>query len=162
MKPPFGGQYGGPNTFTTMAVLYRLYQNQNKKNTKAYGKWYAKAVSTNVYGTDELAQEVQRNCSMKKSDVKAVIEELCEVMARELGNSHVIELEGVGKFYPRIKSTGTVTVREFNASKNIVATGIRFNPTKKRVSGTNGVYFPMTQGWHVQEAPKNTVLPEPE
>ena len=51
-----------------MSVLYRLYQNNNKKNTKAYGKWYAKAVQTNVYGTDELAQEVQRNCSMKKSD----------------------------------------------------------------------------------------------
>ena len=144
-----------------MSVLYRLYQNNNKKNTKAYGKWYAKAVTTNVYSTDELALEVQRNCSMKKSDVKAVIEELCEVMARELGNSHVIELVGVGRFYPKVKSTGTVTVREFNPSKNIVHTGISFNPTKKRVSGTGSVYMPMTQGWHVQEAPKNTVLPEP-
>ena len=88
-----------------MSVLYRLYQNNNKKNTKAYGKWYAKAVTTNVYSTDELALEVQRNCSMKKSDVKAVIEELCEVMARELGNSHVIELVGVGRFYPKVSST---------------------------------------------------------
>ena len=99
-----------------MAVLYRLYQNNNKKNTKAYGKWFAKAVHTNVYGTDELAQEVQRNCSMKKSDVKAVIEELCEVMARELGNSHAIKLSGLGTFRAGLKSTGTVTVREFNAS----------------------------------------------
>ena len=92
-----------------MSVLYRLYQNNNKKNTKAYGKWYAKAVQTNVYGTDELAQEVQRNCSMKKSDVKAVIEELCEVMARELGNSHTIKLSGLGTFRAGLKSTGTVT-----------------------------------------------------
>ena len=145
-----------------MAVLYRLYQNNNRKQPKCYGKWYAKALSTNVYGTDELAQEVQRNCSMKKSDVKAVIEELCEVMARELGNSHVIELEGVGKFYPKIKSTGTVTVREFSTVTNIVGTGIRFSPTRKRVAGSGKTYMPMTQAWHVQEAPKNTVLPEPE
>ncbi|MBP3757804.1 MAG: HU family DNA-binding protein [Prevotella sp.] len=81
-----------------MSVLYRLYQNQNKKNTKAYGKWYAKAVHTNVYDTDKLAEEVQRNCSMKKSDVKAVIEELIEVMARELGNSHAVTLDGLGLF----------------------------------------------------------------
>ena len=144
-----------------MAVLYRLYQNNNKKNTKAYGKWYAKCIHTNLYGTDELALEVQRNCSMKKSDVKAVIEELCEVMARELGNSHAIRLEGLGTFYPNLKSTGTVTVREFNAAKNITKVGIRFAPMRKKDSGTNSYTKPMTASWHIQEAPKNTVMPEP-
>ena len=144
-----------------MAVLYRLYQNNNKKNTKAYGKWYAKAVHTNEYGTDELAQEVQRNCSMKKSDVKAVIEELCEVMARELGNSHAIKLQGLGTFRAGLKSTGTVTVREFNASKNITGTKINFLPFRTRDASTKAYTSPMTSAWHIQEAPKNTVLPEP-
>ena len=145
-----------------MAVLYRLYQNNNKKNTKAYGKWFAKAVHTNVYGTDELAQEVQRNCSMKKSDVKAVIEELCEVMARELGNSHAIKLSGLGTFRAGLKSTGTVTVREFNASKNITGTKINFLPFRTRDASTKSYTSPMTSAWHIQEAPKNTVMPEPQ
>ncbi len=144
-----------------MSVLYRLYQNNNRKNTKAYGKWFAKAVQTNTYGTDELAQEVQRNCSMKKSDVKAVIEELCEVMARELGNSHAIKLSGLGTFRAGLKSTGTVTVREFNASKNITGTKINFLPFRTRDASTKSYTSPMTSAWHIQEAPKNTVLPEP-
>ena len=144
-----------------MPVLYRLSQNMNKKNTKAYGKWYAKVVNTACYGTDELAAEIQRNCSMKKSDVKAVLEELLEVMARELGNSHAVKLEGIGTFYPRVRSAGSVTVREFNGAKDILAVGIRFSPVRKRDAGTHKMHTPITNGWTVNEAPKNTVMPEP-
>ncbi len=145
-----------------MSVLYRLYQNNNRKNPKAYGKWYAKAVQTNEYDIDMLANEVQRNCSMKKSDVKAVIEELCEVMARELGNSHAIRLQGLGTFRAGLKSSGTVTVREFNAAKNITGIKINFLPIRTRDAASKKYTSPMTAQWHVQEAPKNTVLPEPQ
>ena len=111
-----------------MSVLYRLYQNNNKKNTKAYGKWYAKAVQTNVYGTDELAQEVQRNCSMKKSDVKAVIEELCEVMARELGNSHAIKLSGLGTFRATLSGRGAANAEDYSVQKHVKGIHMRFIP----------------------------------
>jgi predicted histone-like DNA-binding protein len=144
-----------------MSVLYRLYQNQNKKNTKAYGKWYAKAVHTNVYDTDKLAEEVQRNCSMKKSDIKAVIEELIEVMARELGNSHAVKLDGLGLFRVGIRSEGSVTVREFNAAKDITGTRINFLPERRKDASTQSYSSNLTRGWSIKEAPKNTVMPEP-
>ena len=99
---------------------------------------------------------------MKKSDVKAVIEELCEVMARELGNSHTIKLQGLGTFRAGLKSTGTVTVREFNASKNITGVKINFLPFRTRDANSKAYSSPMTSAWRIQEAPKNTVLPEPQ
>lgn len=83
-------------------------------------------------------------------------------MARELGNSHAIKLQGLGTFRAGLKSTGTVTVREFNASQNITGVKINFMPFRTRDANTKAYTSPMTSAWHVQEAPKNTVLPEPQ
>ena len=145
-----------------MAILYRLYQNNNRKNTKAYGKWYAHATYTGHYDIEALADEVQRNCSMKRSDVKAVIEELVEVIQRELGNSHTVTLGNLGTFRMGVRSTGTVTVREYNANKNITGVRVNFTPLRKKDSSTQKYYSPLTQGMVIREAPKNTVLPEPQ
>ena len=57
-----------------MAVFYRLHQDQST-GTKRSGKWYARAVPTACIGTRQLAEIIQRNCTVKKSDVMAVLEE---------------------------------------------------------------------------------------
>ena len=130
-----------------MSVLYRLSQNNNKKNTKAYGKWYAHAVTTNKIGLNDVALRIQQNCSMKKSDVKAVLDELIEVMTQELQNSHAVRLDGL-------------TVREFNASKNVVGVHVCFQPEQKRGADKKMIKA-LVAGVTVKEAPKNTVMPEP-
>ena len=56
-----------------MAVFYRLHQDQST-GTKRSGKWYARAVPTACIGTRQLAEIIQRNCTVKKSDVMAVLE----------------------------------------------------------------------------------------
>ena len=79
-----------------MAVFYRLHQDQST-GTKRSGKWYARAVPTAVIGTRQLAEIIQRNCTVKKSDVMAVLEELVEVMtdaglqAREAGRLRFVQ-----------------------------------------------------------------------
>ncbi len=60
-----------------MSVFYRLHQDQST-GTKRSGKWYARAVPTAVINTRQLAEIVQRNCTVKRSDVVAVIEEMVE------------------------------------------------------------------------------------
>ena len=49
-----------------MAVFYRLHQDQST-GTKRSGKWYARAVPTACIGTRQLAEIIQRNCTVKKS-----------------------------------------------------------------------------------------------
>ena len=69
-----------------MALLYRLYQN-NRKNSEFSGKWYARAVFTNMIDLDGIAERIQRNSTAKKSDCLAVLTEMVEVLRDELQTS---------------------------------------------------------------------------
>ena len=53
-----------------MAVFYRLHQDQST-GTKRSGKWYARAVPMACIGTRQLAEIIQRNCTVKKSEVES-------------------------------------------------------------------------------------------
>ena len=92
-----------------MSVFYRLHQDQST-GTKRSGKWYARAVPTAVISTRQLAEIVQRNCTVKKSDVMAVIEELVEVMKDQMQDSKRVKLDGFGSFKIGIESKGPRTL----------------------------------------------------
>ena len=80
-----------------MAVFYRLSQVTSPKQ-KGYGKWYPRAVMTTTVDTNELANIMQRNCTVKKSDIVAVITELIETMQDQLQDSKRVKLNGFGTF----------------------------------------------------------------
>ena len=48
-----------------MSVFYRLHQDQSV-GTKRSGKWYARMVPTSCINTRQLAEIMQRNCTVKK------------------------------------------------------------------------------------------------
>ena len=98
-----------------MAVLYRLSQNK-MEGSKAYGKWYAQAVMTGVVDTNALATIMQRNCTVKKADILAVITELIETMQDQLQDSKRVKLDGFGSFKIGIENEkgGALTAAEFS------------------------------------------------
>ena len=64
-----------------MSQKYIKSQNKNSHNAKSYGKYYATAVYDNHFiGTEELADFIQQQASVKKSDIKAVLDELGAAM----------------------------------------------------------------------------------
>ena len=63
-----------------MALNYKLYQSNRKDDTK--GKWYARVTHASTIDTNGLAAIMQANCTVKRSDILAVIAELVEVMTR--------------------------------------------------------------------------------
>ena len=72
---------------------------QDKRRTSAFsGKWYARTVVSNVVSTEQIAEKIQRNCSMKKSDVTAVLQELSEVFREELLDGNRVIIDGIGSF----------------------------------------------------------------
>ena len=140
-----------------MAVLYRLSQNKMSKSS-AYGKWFAQAVMTDTVDTDELASIMQRNCTLKKSDINAVITELIETMQDQLQNSKRVKLKGFGSFKIGIENApgGAATAADFTASKNIKGLHVLFQPEVK--SDSNGQRTKtFISGCSVQESPKNAV-----
>ena len=54
-----------------MSVLYKIYENKNKKSA-GYKKFYARAVHQGVVDLETIATQIERNCSLKRSDVTAV------------------------------------------------------------------------------------------
>jgi len=140
-----------------MAVLYRLGQNKMRKSA-AYGKWFAQAVMTGTVDTDELADIMQRNCTVKKADIVAVITELIETMQDQLQNSKRVKLKGFGAFKIGIENApgGAATAADFSASRNIKGLHVLFQPEVKTDStGLRRKTF--ISGCSVQESPKNDV-----
>ena len=138
-----------------MAVFYRLSQVTSPKQ-KGYGKWYPRAVMTNTVDTNALAEIMQRNCTVKKSDIVAVITELIETMQDQLQDSKRVKLNGFGSFKIGMSSTGAEKASDFDARKHIKGLHVLFMPEVKTDSeGQRQKTF--ITGCSVQEAPKNEV-----
>ena len=113
-----------------MPVNYKIYK--AKRTDKFNGKWYARASHTNTIDTQGLAEIMQSNCTLKRSDIVAVITELVEVMSTQLQNSMKVKLDGFGTFKIGIKSTPADTAKDFSASTNIQGLHVLFAPELKR------------------------------
>ena len=109
-----------------MAIKYRLYQSTQEGPTN--GKWYARAVVDEVVETDDLAELIQRNCSVKRSDVKAVLTELSEVMRDQLLAGNRVKIEGLGSFKVGFTSKPAATRAEWVPTTHVSGTHINFQP----------------------------------
>ena len=138
-----------------MSVFYRLSQVTSPK-AKGYGKWYPRAVMTETIETDELASIMQRNCTLKRADILAVISELIETMQDQLQNSKRVKLNGFGSFKIGIKGEGADSAADFSVSKNVKGLHVLFMPEVK-TDGNGQRQKTFISGCSVQEAPKNGV-----
>ena len=101
-----------------MAVFYKLYQD-NRTSSKFKGQWYARAVHTGTVDIDDLAEEMQANCTVKRADIVAVLSELVETMKKHLQMSHRVKLDRLGSFKIGMSTKPALTVGEFTASNNV-------------------------------------------
>lgn len=138
-----------------MSVLYRLSQVTSPK-AKGYGKWYPRAVITQTVDTDALATIMQRNCTLKKADIVAVISELIETMADQLQDSKRVKLNGFGSFKIGIHGEGADSAADFSIGKNIKGLHVLFQPEVKK-DGSGVMQKTFITGCSVLEAPKNDV-----
>ena len=138
-----------------MSVLYRLSKVTSPK-AKGYGKWYPRAVITQTVDTEMLAAIMQRNCTLKKADIVAVISELIETMADQLQDSKRVKLNGFGSFKIGIRGEGADSAADFSTSKNIKDLHVLFQPEVK-TDGSGLRQKTFITGCSVQEAPKNDV-----
>ena len=141
-----------------MSVFYRLHQDKSK-NTVRSGKWYARAVATSVVDTRKLAEIMQRNCTVKKSDILAVLDELVETMRDQLQDSKRVKLDGFGSFKIGIRSCGAATPKDFSTSENVKGMRVIFMPERSTDSAGNHTKQ-FLQGAKVEELPTNTVSKE--
>jgi len=142
-----------------MSVFYRLYQNNNKQSS-AYKKWYARAVVTETMTTRQLAEIMQENCTVKRSDIEAVLRELVPTMTRAMQDSKRVKIDGLGSFKIGLKTSPAGSAKEFNAQKNVRGMHVNFQPETYKDKKTNSRICNMLSRCTVAELPKNAVVTE--
>ena len=115
-----------------MSQKYIKRKNKNSHNA-AYGKYYATAVYDNHFiGTEELAEFIQTQASVKKSDIKAVLDELGGAMKHYFELGQKVKLEGIGIFKVGFSSIGAATKDDCSAG-NITTRRVLFQPETERI-----------------------------
>jgi len=115
-----------------MSQKFTKLQNKNDEST-AYGKWFATAVyDQHFIETEELANYIQQQASVKKSDIKAVLDELGGAMKHYFELGQKVKLEGIGIFKVGFSSIGSTTKDDCGA-QNITTRRVLFQPETERV-----------------------------
>ena len=82
--------------------------------------------------TEELANYIQQQASVKKSDIKAVLDELGGAMKHYFELGQKVKLEGIGIFKVGFSSIGTTEKADCGA-QNITVRRVLFQPETERV-----------------------------
>ena len=114
----------------------------------AYGKWYVKPVySKKAVGTKELADYIQTQASVKRSDCIAVLDELGSAFKHFFELGQKVKLDNIGTFKVGCSSEGATT--EANCTPALVKTSrVLFQP--EVISTLKEVKVNQTTGRHYQ------------
>ena len=112
----------------------KFIKSQNKiKDNKAFGKYFATAVYDNRFiETEQLAEFIQTQASVKKSDIKAVLDEMGSALKHFFEMGQKVKLDGIGIFKVGFSSIGVNKVEDCTAS-TITTRRVLFQPETERV-----------------------------
>ncbi len=142
-----------------MSVFYKLIQD-NRKNSATKGYWYARAAHPNKVTTKQLADIMQSNCTVKHSDILAVLRELGDTIRLQLQDSKSVKIDNLGTFKVGLRSVSSATVKDFNVKKNIKSLHINFLPETEMDADSGRHIKVLLRGVSVRELPKNAVVAE--
>ena len=115
-----------------MSQKFKKIQNKNDEST-AYGKWFATAVyDQHFITTEELAEFIQTQASVKKSDIKAVLDELGAALKHFFELGQKVKLDGIGIFKVGFSSIG-VNKKDDCGAQNLTTRRVLFQPETVRV-----------------------------
>ena len=101
-----------------MSIEYDFYRNPNSQGTDKK-RYHARVVSSDRITTDELAEEIQKECSLTITDVKAVLIALGDKLAKHLGDGSKVHLEGIGYFQVNLQCKEEVRTTRSVRSDNV-------------------------------------------
>ena len=116
-----------------MSQKYIKTQNKNSFNQKSYGKYYAQPVYDQKFiETDEIADFIQTQATLKRSDIKASLDELGAAIKHFLELGQKIRLAGIGIFKVGFSSIG-VNKKEDCTAATITSRRVLFQPEVERI-----------------------------
>ena len=80
-----------------MSIEYEFYRNPELPESKKK-RYHARVVPAGRVSTNQLAEEIQKECTLTVADVKSVLIALADKMAEHLGEGRKVHLEDIGYF----------------------------------------------------------------
>ena len=115
-----------------MSQKYIKKKNNNAEST-AYGKYYASAVyDEHFIETEDIAGFIQSQASLKRSDIKAALDELGEAVKHFLELGQKVRLAGLGIFKVGFSSVGVAKAEDVTAA-TITTRRVIFTPETERI-----------------------------
>ena len=108
-----------------MALKYEFYTNPNCTTTKKK-RYHARVVPNGRVSTDQLAQEIQKSCTLTVADVKSVLIALADKLSEHLGEGRKVYLEGIGYFQVNLHCKEEVRTMHAIRSENVEFKSVSF------------------------------------
>ena len=113
------------NHTEVMSIQYEFYRNPNSQGTKKK-RYHARVVPAGRISTDDLAEEIQKECTLTVADVKSVLIALADKMSEHLGEGRKVYLEGIGYFQVNLRCKEEVRSMSGIRSENIEFKNVSF------------------------------------
>ena len=135
---------------------YALAKNNNE-HSPIFGKYTARPVYPDEFvDLNEVAEFIQTQASVKRSDCKAVIDELGGAIRHFLGMGCKIKIEGLGIFKPGVSSKAVANLADWNQAEHLKPTTLRFTPTKVKIGKRSMAEAVIDVTWTMQEVAVDT------
>lgn len=129
-----------------MAIKYKLVQNKISGHD-SFGKYYARSVKSGEVSMKEIERIIEQNCSMKRSDVRAVITELVDTIKEKLQEGYSVDLGELGRLSLGVKSHGVYRESDFNVKQHIKNVSVNYRPYAHRAgNGDRHLVAPLAEG----------------
>lgn len=115
-----------------MAIKYKLVQNKINGHD-SFGKYYARSIKSGEVGIKDIERIIEQNCSLKRSDVRAVLIELVDTIKVKLQEGYTVDLDELGRFSLGVKSEGVYRAADFNVKKHITGVSVNYRPYTHRI-----------------------------
>lgn len=117
-----------------MSQKFIKYKNNNLRSN-AFGKFFARAVyDKKPVSTQEIANFIQTQATVKKSDCIAVLDELGAALKHYLEMGQKVKIDGIGTFKVGFSSIGSAQAKDVTAN-SIYGRRVIFTPETVRVEG---------------------------
>ena len=117
-----------------MAKIFYLLKQNNTKNSKINGKWFARSKTTETLNTRKMANHIAEHGSIYTPDVVfGVLEKFRSCLLEMLLNSKRVKIDGLGIFFTTLENEpgGALKKEDFSPAKNLKALHIRFLPDQE-------------------------------
>lgn len=122
-------------------IAYSVSERRDMKNFETGNKLYfAQAQSRGEMGLEEISDRIQRECTVTRADISAVLIALSTVVTDGLKSGEVVRLGNLGSMQIGISSTGAKEKDQFT-SANITKARIKFRPGKDLIGALTDLSY---------------------